>query len=130
MQLSVELRNAQANALETVAGASPVLRVRTGALPANCAAADAGTVLASLTLPADWLADASAGAKVKAGTWAGTASAGGTAGHWRLYKADGTTCVAQGSVGTSGAEMNLLSLTFVNTQPFTIDSFTYTQGNA
>ena len=117
MQLSTELRNAQADLFESVAGASPILRVRSGTIPANCAAADAGTALASVTLPADWLAAAADGAKAKTGTWSGTASAHGTAGHWRLYKADGTTCVAQGSVGTSGAEMNLLSLSFTIGQP-------------
>jgi len=46
VQLSVTARNARLDAIETAVGTSPILRIRTGAAPANCAAADAGTVLA------------------------------------------------------------------------------------
>jgi hypothetical protein len=131
MEFSTELRNARIGQIETIAGASPRLMVRSGAKPVNAAAADAGTVLADITLPADWLTAPSNGGVSKSGTWTDAAAdASGTAGHWRLYKADGTTCVAQGTVGTSGAELNLLSLTFVAGQPFTIDSWTFTDGNA
>ena len=68
-QKSVAVRNAQADALETAIGTSPVLKIRTGAPPANCAAADSGTVLATLTLPSDWLTAASNGTKSMSGTW-------------------------------------------------------------
>lgn len=99
MQLSVAVRNARLDAIETAIGASAVLKIRTGAAPASCAAADAGTVLATLSLPADWMAAASSGAKAMSGTWSdGSADAAGTAAHFRVYASDGTTCGLQGTV--------------------------------
>lgn len=131
MQFSVELRNARADAIESVAGASAVLKIRTGAAPANCAAADSGTVLATLNLPADWMAAASGGAKAMSGTWQdASADASGIAAHWRLYKTDGTTCVAQGTVSATGGELNVGNTTFTSGQPFNITAFTITEGNA
>lgn len=131
IQLSTLARNARLDAIETEAGASAILKIRTGAQPANCATADSGTVLATLTLPADWMAAAASGAKAMSGTWEDTsADATGTAAHFRLYKSDGTTCVMQGTVGTSGADMNLDSVSFTAGQAFTITGFTLTDSNA
>ena len=72
LQLSVAVRNALLDAIESTIGTSAVLKIRTGAPPASCATADAGTVLASLTLPSDWMAAASSGSKAKSG-WHGGA---------------------------------------------------------
>jgi hypothetical protein len=58
IQLSTAVRNARLNAIETETGTAAVLKLRTGAAPANCGAADSGTVLCSMTLPSDYLADA------------------------------------------------------------------------
>lgn len=52
IQLSTDVRNARLDVIESTIGASPTLEIRDGAPPANCAAADSGTVLATLTLPA------------------------------------------------------------------------------
>ena len=131
MQFSTEVRNARADAVETVGGASPILRIRTGAAPASCGAADSGSVLATINLPADWMAAASGGVKAKSGTWSDAAAdATGTAAHFRIYKADGTTCFLQGTVGTSGADMIVSNTSFATGQPFTVDSFQFTEGNA
>lgn len=101
-----------------------------GAAPANCAAADSGTVLSTHNLPADAWANAANGVKSLQGNWNDTAAdASGTAGHYRLYKADGTTCVAQGPAGV-GAELNLLSAALVAGQPVNILSWATTEGNA
>lgn len=62
LQFSTALRNARADRIESYVGASAILKIRTGSVPPNCAAADSGTVLATLNLPADWMNDASAGA--------------------------------------------------------------------
>lgn len=48
IQLATSTRNAMLDAIETDAGTSAIIKIRTGAQPANCAAADAGTVLATL----------------------------------------------------------------------------------
>ena len=47
VQLSVAVRNARLDAIETTIAASAVLKIRSGAQPANCAAADTGTVAAN-----------------------------------------------------------------------------------
>ncbi|MFN8996143.1 MAG: hypothetical protein ACK5X3_21090, partial [Pseudomonadota bacterium] len=62
-QFDVASRNAALDAIETTVGVSPTLEIRSGAPPANCASADTGTVLATLALPADWLANAASGSK-------------------------------------------------------------------
>lgn len=131
IQLSVAARNGRLDAIETEAGTSPILKIRTGAQPASCAAADSGTVLATVNCPSDWAAAASGGAKSFSGTWQDTsADASGTAAHFRLYKNDGTTCVMQGTVGTSGADLNVDNTSFNAGQPFNITAFTITDGNA
>lgn len=133
LQFSTTYRNALLDALETTVSTSPILKIRSGAVPATCATADAGTVLASLTLPSDWMAAASAGAKAKSGTWQDTsADATGTAAHWRLYASDGTTCHAQGTITATGGggDMELDSTSIVATQTVTITTFTLTAPGA
>lgn len=131
VQLSVAVRNARLDAIETAIGASAVLKIRTGAQPATCATADAGTVLATLNLPSDWMAVAGSGAKAKSGTWEDlTADAAGTAAHFRLYASDGTTCHAQGSCGTGSGDLSLDNAVIEAGQKVTITAFTLTDGNA
>ena len=92
-QFSTTSRNAALDAIEAAIGTSAVLKIRTGAAPATCGTADSGTVLATMSLPSDWLAAASSGSKAKSGTWQDAAAdAAGTAGHFRIYASDGTTC--------------------------------------
>jgi hypothetical protein len=131
IKLSVAVRNARVNAIETVIGTSAVLKIRSGAAPTNITDADSGTVLATLTLPSDWMAAASAGAAAKSGTWEdASADATGTAAHFRIYASDGTTQHMQGTVGTSGSDLNLDSVSFTAGQAFSVTSFTITDGNA
>jgi hypothetical protein len=133
LQYSTAVRNAKLDAVETAIGASAVLKIRTGAVPANCAAADAGTVLATLNLPSDWMAAAASGSKAKSGTWEDTsADADGTAAHWRLYASDGTTCHAQGTVTATGGggDMTVDNTSFATGQAFTVTGFTLNAGNA
>lgn len=84
-QFDVLTRNAALDAMEAHIGVSPTLEIRSGAIPANAAAADSGTVLASMTLPSDWAAAAASGSKSFLGTWQDTgADATGVAGHFRI----------------------------------------------
>lgn len=133
LQYSVAVRNARLDVVETTIGTSAVLKIRTGAAPANCGTADSGTVLATLSLPSDWMAAASGGTKAKSGTWEDTsADATGTAAHFRLYASDGTTCHAQGTVTATGGggDMTVDNTSFAAGQQFTVTSFTLTAGNA
>lgn len=132
-QFSVAVRNAELDAIETAIGARAILKIRTGAQPATCATADSGTVLATLNLPADYLAAAAAGVKSKSGTWEDlSADAGGTAAHFRLYASDGTTCHAQGTVTATGGggDMTVDNVSFAAAQQFTVTAFSWTAGNA
>ena len=133
LQYSVTVRNAKLDAVETAIGVSAVLKIRSGSAPSDCAAADSGTVLATITLPSDWMAAASSGSKAKSGTWQDTsADATGTAGHFRLYASDGTTCHAQGTVTATGGggDLTLDNTSIASGQSVTISSFTLTAGNA
>jgi hypothetical protein len=132
LQFSVAVRNAMLDSIESTISTSAVLKIRSGALPLNCAAADSGTALATMTLPSDWMAAAGSGAKAKSGTWTdATADATGTAGHFRLYASDGTTCHGQGTVTATGGggDLTLDSLSITSGQAVTITAFTLTAGN-
>lgn len=133
VQMSVAVRNARLDAIETAIGVSAVLKIRSGAAPAACATADSGTVLATLTLPSDWLAAASSGSKAKSGTWEdASADATGTAAHFRIYASDGTTCHYQGTVTATGGggDMTVDNVSIAAAQQVTITSFSITDGNA
>lgn len=133
IQFSVGVRNARLDAIETTIGTSAVLKIRTGAAPANVATADSGTVLATLTLPSDWMAAASSGSKAKSGTWQdSSADATGTAAHFRIYASDGTTAHMQGTVTATGGggDMTVDNTSFASGQNFTVTGFTLTDGNA
>lgn len=133
IKMSVAVRNARLNAIETAIGTSAVLKIRTGAPPTNITDADSGTVLATLSLDSDWMAAADAGSKAKSGTWADTsADNAGTAGHFRLYASDGTTQHMQGTVTATsgGGDMELDNVVIAAGQNITITTFTLTDGNA
>lgn len=134
VQLSQAVRNARLDAIETTVGASAILRVYAGSMPANCAAASAATVLATLNLPSDYLANASGGVKAKAaGTWEDLAADNnGVATHWRLFDSTGTTCHAQGDVSDNGGTGSLKvdNTNFAAGQGFQITSWSMTDGNA
>lgn len=134
MQLSVAARNAVLDALETAIGTSAVIKIRSGAVPASCATADAGTVLSEMLLPPDWLDDAVSGSKSKgANVFEDTnADATGTAGHFRIYASNGTTCHAQGTITVTGGggDMEFDSVTITIGQYILITSFTFVAGNA
>ena len=132
VQLSVAVRNARLDSIETTVGVSPFLDLRTGAQPSDCAQADTGTELEHMALPSDWLAAASAGAKAKTGTWSGTIDADGTVGHFRIKETTDTTCHMQGSVTATGGggDMELDNVVVATGQSITVDTFTVTDGNA
>jgi len=133
LQFATSVRNAILDAIETDTSTSAVLKIKSGSAPATCATADSGTVLATLSLPSDWLAAASSGSKAKSGTWSdASADATGTAAHFRLYKSDGTTCQMQGTVTVTGGggDLTLDSVSVTAAQVVTITGFTLTAPGA
>lgn len=133
IQLSVAVRNALLDSIETTIGATAVIKIRSGTVPATVATADAGTVLATITLPSDWMAAASGGSKALSGTWEdASADNTGTAAHFRLYASDGTTAHLQGTVTVTGGggDMTVDSVSFAAGQAFTVTAFTLTAPGA
>ena len=132
LQFSTAVRNAMLDAIETTIGVSAVLKIRTGAAPANCGTADSGTVLATISLASDWAAAASGGTKAFSSLPVSDSSADatGTAAHYRLYASDGTTCGHQGTVGTSGTDMIVDSVSFTAGQAFNVTAWTWTAPGA
>lgn len=133
LQFSAAVRNARLDAIETTISTSAIMKIRSGSAPADCATADSGTVLASLTLPSDWLAAASSGSKAKSGTWQDTsADATGTAAHFRIYDSGGSTCHLQGTVTATGGggDLTLDNTSIASGQSVTITSFSITDANA
>lgn len=133
LQFSVAVRNARLDSVETTVGTSAVLQIRSGSVPANCAAANTGIVLATLNLPSDWMTAASAGSKTISGSWQDSAAdATGIAGHFRIFDTSVTTCHIQGTITISGGggDMELDNTSIAVGQQVTVTSFTLTDGNA
>lgn len=132
IQLSTLVRNARLDAIEATIGPSPIMRIRTGAQPANCAASRSGTVLATINLPSDWMQAASGGSKALSGTWSdSSADAAGTAGHFEIMDSTGTTCHLQGSVSATGGggDLQVDNVVFAAGQQFNVTAFALTDAN-
>lgn len=135
LQFAVAVRNDWLDRLESQAGTSCALEIRSGSAPANCGTAGSGTIIATVNLPADWMAAASAGAKAKSGTWEDlSADNAGTAAHFRLYNSqatkDETTCIMQGTVGQGSGDLSLDNNVLTAGQKFTVTGFTLTAPGA
>ncbi len=127
------LREIIANTLATRAGNAALLRIYSGTKPADAdAAVGGGTLLAELTMGSPAFASSSSEGVIAANaiTDDSSANASGTAAWFRVVQSNGTTPVCDGTVGTSGCDMNLVTVTIVATQPVSISSFTVTVGNA
>lgn len=133
IQLSVAVRNGRLNEIPTVIGASAYLEVYSGAMPANCAAAATGTLLAKIPLPATYFAAAASGAMNMTGTWSeASADGSGTAGYFRIYDNAIVNCHMQGTITGSGGggDMIINSTSITAGQQISVTSFTLTDANA
>lgn len=121
-------RNRAADAV-TARANNGSLRIYGGTVPTDANAALGGaTLLAVLPLSATAFAAAVNGvATANAITADSSADATGTATFFRVLESDGTTPVFQGTVGTSGAELNLSSTSVVAGGNVSVTSMTYTQ---
>lgn len=132
LQYSVLVRNAQLDAVESTAGVSAFLQLRTGAQPSDCSQAASGTLLAEIPLPADWMANAGSGVKAKSGTWSTTGAATGTAAHYRIVDNAKTTCHVQGSVTISGGggDLTLDNPSIASGQSVVVNTYQLSAANA
>lgn len=134
-QADVTLRNAWCDAITTRVGNAGLLRIYTGSVPSNCAQGASGTKLSEHTCGSPF---APAAGTPTPGQLAVTlpanvnALADGTAGYYRIYKSDGTTCVWQNSVVSSGSGLvlNPSSNVIASGQPVAVTSWTITAPGA
>jgi hypothetical protein len=130
IQHSILVRNARLDAITAQNGNSGKLRIYQGTIPTDCSQAPNGTLLVELTMNSTFAPAASAGVLTLNAITSANAVSSGTAQYYRLYKSDGTTCTEQGTVGTSGADLNLVSTTITSGQPVSVTSWTKTEANA
>lgn len=140
LQLSVGVRNARLDAIETSIGVSAKLAIYSGSMPANCVADTTGTKLVEIDMASDWMAGASAGAKIlNSLPLATTGAASGTAGYFRIFtNAESTApgaskpCELQGTVTATGGggDLTVDNTSIASAQAVNITGFTLTDGNA
>lgn len=135
MALNPKLSNAAANAAADASCSlanSGKLRIFDGAQPATAdTAITTQVLLAELTMNATAFGAAVAGvATANAITSDTSANNTGTASWFRLVKSDGTTVLFDGSVGTSGCNLNLGTTAIVATATVSVASLTYSQAKS
>ena len=122
-----------------------VIRIYSGAAPADANAAESGVLLLKLTLSSGAVTpgaaangnnfdDITTGVLSKdTNVWSGVGLADGTAGYWRMYDngeitgAVSTAKRMQGLCGTSGTAFVMSSTSIVTGATITLDTFTITQ---
>lgn len=96
-QYSDAERNAEANARVSAIGINAQIRILSGAIPANVAAAETGTLLAQFAGNATQYGTVAAGVITTSAVANTTASAAGTAGYFRIRTSAGVA-ITQGTV--------------------------------
>ena len=132
MALTQNLTNAAASAAADAVTAllnTGYLRIYDGTQPANAnTAVSTQVLLAELRFGATAFGAAANGvATANAITSDSDADATGTASWFRCLKSDGTTVVFDGSIGTSGSNINLNTTSIVIHAQVSVTSLTYTQ---
>lgn len=124
------LKNARLDEITAAIGTSGLLRIYSGTRPATPDAALSGnTLLAELALSSTFAAAASGGVlTANSISNDSSADATGTASWFTLCTSGGTRQV-DGSVGTSGQDLNLNTVSIVAAAQVSVSSLTITAGN-
>ena len=122
-------RDAQQQGLITYAGTGCKISLYNGTQPANAnTAISTQTLLVTLTIAGSFGTDSN-GTITLSSVTNGTAVATGTGQFFRIFKSDNTTVVMDGSVGTSGCDMNLNNTSIATGQVVSITSGTIIRAN-
>ena len=122
-------RDAQQQGLITYAGSGAIIHIYAGSQPANANTAISGqTLLVSLSISGSFGTDSN-GTITLSSVTNGTAVGTGTATFFRITQSDDTTVVMDGSVGTSGCDMNLNNTSIATGQTVSITSGTIIRAN-
>jgi len=132
IQLSTAVRNAMLDAIETTVGTSAKIRILTGTQPANCAAAETGSLLVQFSLASDWAANAASGSKAFSAITGTAATGTGTAGYYRLVDSAGTSCHEQGTITATGGggDMTIDNTSIASGQTVNVTGWTWTEPGA
>jgi hypothetical protein len=117
ISITAAVAQAAAAAVATSIGAGSSIRIYSGTKPATPETAATGTLLATVAISGSFTA--TSGVLTSADPAAVTPAAAGTAGWFRLLTSGGTA-ILDGTVGTSGADMNLSS-TSITTAASSLD---------
>jgi len=126
--ISTTARNGMLDALTTAVGASGKIRIYDGTRPAT--GGTATTLLAELPCSATFAPAASGGVLTLNAITSDTSADATATATWFRILTSGNTAVIDGSVGTSGADLNLNTTSIVAGATVAISSFTITAGNA
>ncbi|MDR5784047.1 hypothetical protein QCE63_32015 [Caballeronia sp. LZ065] len=134
LKYSTAAKNAQQDAIATLIGNGGKARLYDGTQPASPDVAVTTQNMLVECVGASPFAPASANGVLTAGTIAsgtGTAAAGtGKTPTWyRIFKADGTTAVVDGTVGQTGCDLNLDNPSIAQNQAVKINSYTLANQN-
>jgi len=128
IQYSVTHRTNAMNQIVTGVGINAVLKIFTGAPPANCGTADSGVLLVQFAGNATQFGTVTSGVLTVSAIANALAVATGTAGYFRIYPNAVTTtnAVQQGTCGLSAADWILTNTSIVSGQTcvFTSDTIT------
>jgi hypothetical protein len=139
LKLGTAMRNARLTAAENLIGANGNIAIYSGTTAAACSAANPAGELVEwdfsgpslFATPANGVMTAESTAT---GAMSATATAAGAAASFRIFSAtgtrDGTTCVMQGTVDESNADLVFNNKTFATGQTIQISAFSLTDGNA
>jgi hypothetical protein len=121
-------RNKALDDLTTSLGTSAVFVIYAGTQPADASSATtaANTVVASLAFPSTNAFGSAAAGVLTANTITSDSSAAGGTASWFSIQASTGARYVDGSVGTSGADLNLNSVTVSTGAAVAISSFTVT----
>ncbi len=130
LQISDAAANAAVNALAALANGGSI-KLYGGTQPTNANTALSGqTLIATLALSATAFGSAAGGVATANAITSATAVASATATFFRVLKSDGTTVVFDGTVGTSGCDLNMNSNVISSGATVAISSLTFTLNEA
>ena len=126
MNTATDARDAELDTLTALLDGG-FMKIYTGSPPSSPESSAVGTLLATLEFSSPSFATASGGiASANPITEDTSAAATGTAGWFRCFKSDGVTAILDGTIGTSGADINLNSTAIQIHTSVSIDSFRIT----
>jgi hypothetical protein len=131
LKIAQNTASTEANALVGSFTNGALLEIYNGSQPATPETAISGqTLLATVTLASPAFGSASNGVITANSISDVTITTSGTAAWFRLFKSDGVTVIMDGSVGTSGCDLNLNSTALSSGATLSTTSFTFTVPSA